>query len=148
GGPGERADGTPGGPRGRGGRGATPEVGRAPRGLRGAEGRRRSDRGRPARPSRGAVRQVLAARPLPLPRGDPAHHGGKAQQGEAARAGRCHADGAGVSAIELAAGSGGMRRGWVAALVVVTGFVTLLPSVPAAAALAAGVLLAICFGNP
>jgi len=43
---------------------------------------------------------------------------------------------------------GGLRSGWVAALIVVTGLATLLPFVPAAAALAAGVLLAISVGNP
>ena len=41
-----------------------------------------------------------------------------------------------------------MRRGWRAALVVFAGLATLLPFIPAAAALAAGVVLAMCFGNP
>ena len=53
-----------------------------------------------------------------------------------------------MNGIELAAESGGVRRGWGAALIVVAGLVTLLPFVPAAAALVAGVLLAVCVGNP
>jgi len=53
-----------------------------------------------------------------------------------------------LNGIELAGEGGRARRDWAAVLVVVTGLATLLPFVPAAAALSAGVLLAITIGNP
>jgi len=53
-----------------------------------------------------------------------------------------------LTAIGFAAGDQRVRRGWRAALVVFAGLATLLPFIPAAAALAAGVVLAMCFGNP
>jgi uncharacterized integral membrane protein (TIGR00698 family) len=53
-----------------------------------------------------------------------------------------------LAGVALAAGSGRLGTGWVTALVVVVGLGTLLPFVPAAAALAAGILLAITVGNP